>query len=234
MYEMKFALNELLDYYLEINPGMTLANANRLAFAKWLEKFYQPGKAEQGIIRLTTPHAGKGLEADDVYLISPSLFPMADKIEQGGEEAFQELCVEYVAKTRAKDRMVFLPDLEVTSKKEVLGLFVKPTVSSLGAAPVGTDTPSSSQSTEATDVEGESNTARDEALATLELTLMPATVEELDAHVVTLLRQAMKVRSAMRRETASPAVREEAERRKQAITGARNVLREGLRNAPLL
>jgi len=52
--------------------------------------------------------------------------------------------------------------------------------------------------------------------------------------VVTLLRRAMKVRSAMRRETASPAVREEAERRKQAITGARNVLREGLRNAPLL
>ena len=51
---------------------------------------------------------------------------------------------------------------------------------------------------------------------------------------VTLLRRAMKVRSAMRRETASPAVREEAERRKQAITGARNVLREGLRNAPLL
>ena len=83
-------------------------------------------------------------------------------------------------------------------------------------------------------MEGESNTARDEALATLELTLMPATVEELDAHVVTLLRRAMKVRSAMRRETASPAVREEAERRKQAITGARNVLREGLRNAPLL
>jgi len=74
-------------------------------------------------------------------------------------------------------------------------------------------------------VEGESNTARDEALATLELTLMPATVEEVDAHVVTLLRQAMKVRSAMRRETASPAAREEAERRKQAITGARNVLR---------
>ena len=60
---------------------------------------------------------------------------------------------------------------------------------------------------------------------------MPATVEEVDAHVVTLLRRAMKVRSAMRRETASPAVREEAERRKQAITGARNVLREGLRNA---
>jgi len=59
-----------------------------------------------------------------VYLINPSLFPMADKIEQGGEEAFEELCVEYVAKTRAKDRMVFLPDLEVTSKKEVLGLFV--------------------------------------------------------------------------------------------------------------
>ena len=84
-------------------------------------------------------------------------------------------------------------------------------------------------------MEGESNTARDEALATLELTLMPATVEELDAHVVTLLRQAMKVRSAMRRETASPAVREEAERRKQAITGARNVLREGFaqRTAPL-
>ena len=150
------------------------------------------------------------------------------------EEAFQELCVEYVAKTRAKDRMVFLPDLEMTSKKEVLGLFVKPTVSSLDVAPVGTDTPSSSQSTEATEAEGESNTARDEALATLELTLMPATVEELDAHVVTLLRRAMKVRSAMRRETASPAVREEAERRKQAITGARNVLREGLRNAPLL
>ena len=67
----------------------------------------------------------------------------------------------------------------------------------------------------------------------LELTLMPATVEEVDAHVVTLLRRAMKVRSAMRRETASPAAREE-ERRKQAITGARNVLREGLRNAPLL
>ena len=62
MYEMQFALNELLDYYLEINPGMTLASANREAFAKWLEKFYQPGKAEQGIIRLTTPHAGKGLE----------------------------------------------------------------------------------------------------------------------------------------------------------------------------
>ena len=101
-----------------------LARANREAFAKWLEKFYQPGKAEQGIIRLTTPHAGKGLEADDVYLINPSMFPMADKIEQGGEEAFEELSVEYVAKTRAKDRMVFLPDLEVTSKKEVLGLFV--------------------------------------------------------------------------------------------------------------
>ena len=91
-------------------------------------------------------------------------------------------------------------------------------MSSLDVAPVGTDTPSSSQSTEATEAEGESNTARDEALATLELTLMPATVEELDAHVVTLLRRAMKVRSAMRRETASPAVREKAERRKQAAT----------------
>ncbi|EOD10819.1 hypothetical protein EMIHUDRAFT_248191 [Emiliania huxleyi CCMP1516] len=77
----------------------------------------------------------------------------------------------------------------------------------LDDAPVGTDTPSSSQSTEATEVEGESNTARDEALATLELTLMPATVEEVDAHVVTLLRQAMK-----------------------AITGARNVLRVRVRS----
>ena len=76
-----------------------------------------------------------------MYLINPSMFPMADKIEQGGEEAFEELSVEYVAKTRAKDRMVFLPDLEMTSKKEVLGLFVKPTVSSLGAAPVGTRVP---------------------------------------------------------------------------------------------
>uniref|UniRef100_A0A0D3IF81 Uncharacterized protein n=2 Tax=Emiliania huxleyi TaxID=2903 RepID=A0A0D3IF81_EMIH1 len=28
------------------------------------------------------------------------MFPMADKIEQGGEEAFEELSVEYVAKTR--------------------------------------------------------------------------------------------------------------------------------------
>ena len=79
-----------------------------------------------------------------MYLINPSMFPMTDKIEQAGMWEFEELCVEYVAKTRAKDRMVFLPDLEMTSKKEVLGLFVKPTVSSLGAAPVGTDTPSSS------------------------------------------------------------------------------------------
>ena len=66
---------------------------------------------------------------------------------------------------------------------------------------------------------------------------MPATVEELDAHVVTLLRQAMKVRSAMRRETASPAAREEAERRNPQVGHHRRTQRpprEGLRKAPLL
>ena len=40
---------------------------------------------------------------------------------------YEELCVAFVARTRAKDRLVYLPDLEATSRSEIFALFESPT-----------------------------------------------------------------------------------------------------------
>ena len=126
-YEQVTALKGLLEIYLEEDSDVnTSLPESSHAFSKWIDKFFKPGEAEKGVVRLTTAHAGKGLEADDVFIVNPSMFPLQERIDLGGWAEFEELCVEYVAKSRARDRMVYLPDLEVSSKDEVFRLLDKP------------------------------------------------------------------------------------------------------------
>ena len=76
-------------------------------------------------MRVATAHGAKGLEADHVYLFNPELFPLKERILLGGWQRYEELCVAFVAVTRAKNRLVYLPNLAVTSRASCLDLFLQ-------------------------------------------------------------------------------------------------------------
>lgn len=59
------------------------------------------------MIFLATPHAAKGLEADDVYILNPSMIPLTERIAFGGWKGMEELCVAYIARSRARHRMIY-------------------------------------------------------------------------------------------------------------------------------
>jgi hypothetical protein len=109
-------------------------------------------------------------------------------------ERFEELCLAYIARTRAMDRLVYLPDLEITSRTEILSLFKKPITftaeldeggGSQGSATSSVSTASAASSSAllvaAEDFDAPAQIK--EALLTLELPAMPTTFAELDAAV---------------------------------------------------
>ena len=146
----------------------------------------------------------------------------------------EELCVEYVAKSRARDRMVYLPDLEVSSKDEVFRLLDKPKVRAMDASASSQPYASSSQDTTLTEAldDTEDTTEKDAALATLELQALPETEQDLDDRVRSMLRAVMKRprSSSQPHGPTAAAVRMQVDTRAKEITGARNVLRDAIRS----
>ena len=73
-------------------------------FATFLYEFFTPKSSKAGVIQFGTIHWSKGLEAQDVYIAQPGLLPLAERIALGGWQRYEELCVQFVAYTRAKAR----------------------------------------------------------------------------------------------------------------------------------
>ena len=67
-----------------------------------------PKKSKNGGISLSTVHKAKGLEADNIYIICPSLMP--SKSAKQDWEIMQEKNLMYVAYTRAKKKLAFVDE----------------------------------------------------------------------------------------------------------------------------
>jgi hypothetical protein len=89
----------------------------------WLSAFFKPSDKFDGVVRFASLHSAKGLEADSVWIINPSLTPLESRLAKGGWEEDEELCLAFMGRGRARRRLTYLPDLEHTSREEVLGLF---------------------------------------------------------------------------------------------------------------
>lgn len=63
---------------------------------------------KNGGIRLSTIHKAKGLESDKVYIVMDSLMP--SPFAKKPWEIQQEKCLQYVAYTRAKNKMIFVSE----------------------------------------------------------------------------------------------------------------------------
>lgn len=186
-YEIKASLRGCIDIFLatrsDLNPSQPHA---RHALYDWLPTFFcsQQAGVVPGVIFLATPHAAKGLEADDVYILNPSMIPLTERVAFGGWKGMEELCVAYIARSRARHRMIYLPDLEMTSRQEMKALLRRPipASSSEASAPPSQD----SEATASTE-EGGASTAS--ALETLGLDRMPETVVDLNEATRALLRR---------------------------------------------
>ena len=75
-----------------------------------LERIFKSDDMEDGIA-LSTIHKAKGLEADRVFIIAPSLMP--SKSAKKDWEVRQEMNLMYVAYTRAKNHLLFLSEDEI-------------------------------------------------------------------------------------------------------------------------
>ena len=173
----------------------------RSQFEKFVREFYKPCKegTRKGTILVGTPHAVKGLASDDGYIVNPRNLPLKQRLELGGWEEYEELCIAFVARTRVRNRLIYLPELDSTTRAEVLTLFAPPgnvvTSNTHSACPSGPST----QETEPLassdddddesddDSDGASETKHAQALGVLGLSEIPATTSALDAVVKPLL-----------------------------------------------
>ena len=78
------------------------------AFAACVEGLFSD---ELGTVNLSTVHKAKGLEADTVYIIRPEKLPLVWK-NQREWEAEQEMNIDYVARTRAKEALIYVTSEE--------------------------------------------------------------------------------------------------------------------------
>jgi len=184
----------------------------RSEFEKFVRVFYKPCTegTRAGTVLVGTPHATKGLAATDVYIVNPSNCPLPQRIELGGWEEYEELCIAFVARTRARDKLVYLPDLDTTSRAEVLTLFAPPgdvvtsnTHNAYASGPSYVPSSPSTQNTATDETEPLASSDDDDsdaepdqhgatskqgrALEVLGLSEMPATTSALDAVVKPLL-----------------------------------------------
>jgi len=75
--------------------------------------FFDPsgGKPARGVV-LSTIHMSKGMEWDNVYFYQPELIPSKASQALGGWHLEQEANLDYVARTRAKNRLIFVSGKE--------------------------------------------------------------------------------------------------------------------------
>jgi hypothetical protein len=184
-------LISLLDMYSSSSDIVDIALPESVpAFKNGCHMFFNPIGSEKngvGVVRVSTVHRAKGVEADDVHLHQMKLLPLPERIAKGGWNADEELCVEFVAKSRARNRMTYHRDLTTFDKASVLALW-DPPVSITGDDTQATNTPASEESLGAED--GADKATINNALKILNLTTMPETSSELNKIVRALLFRA--------------------------------------------
>ena len=81
-----------------LTPAKTrtcLRSQATIEFSDFLHTFFTTdNEAKVGIILMGTIHWAKGLQADDVYIIQPGSVPLAERIELGGWQRWEELCIQ--------------------------------------------------------------------------------------------------------------------------------------------
>lgn len=124
-YDLRSSLSLMIKEFSRVFPHLDLAMPMAMKdFEAWLPTvFNDNGHAS---VLLATFHAAKGLEGDSVYIINPDMSPLKERLDGQDWERYEELCVAFIARTRAKDRLIYLPDLESTTRGEVEALFVRP------------------------------------------------------------------------------------------------------------
>ena len=96
-------------------------------FSDFLHAFFKADdKAAKGVIMMGTIHWSKGLEADDVYIVQSATLPLAERIALGDWQKYEELCIQFVAYTRARGRLLLLSHLENFNRQNILGLWDQP------------------------------------------------------------------------------------------------------------
>ncbi|KAJ1461705.1 P-loop containing nucleoside triphosphate hydrolase protein [Pelagophyceae sp. CCMP2097] len=91
-------------------------NVDVSAVEKRVVAMYSEGHAalNDDAVTLSSVHRSKGLEWDRVYVLEPKLLPLGYLMEYGSAaDRRQERNAEYVAKTRAKEDLIFLRNLNV-------------------------------------------------------------------------------------------------------------------------
>ena len=127
-FELKEGLVALIDIYCGADiagPAAAGAIDSKRLFTLWLEDFFRLPSGRVPIV-VSTMHSAKGLEATVVYIGNPFLCPLPERIAAGGWQKHEELCVAFVAHTRARDVLCFLPNLESTTRASVLTLWEPP------------------------------------------------------------------------------------------------------------
>ena len=82
---------------------------NRMDIEKFINDVFS--NEENGGIELSTIHRAKGLEADNVFIICPSLIP--SKLAESDWEIEEEKHLQYVMCTRAKNSLNFVSENEI-------------------------------------------------------------------------------------------------------------------------
>lgn len=162
---------------------------SKLQFVSWLNDYFKLPSGRVPIL-VSTMHACKGLEASVVYIGNPFLCPLSDRVALGGWQMMEELCVAFVAHTRARDILCFLPNLETTTRTSVLSLWDAPPVDTVLQPDTVCDTQETEPATPPESIEAERNEASPHsvALRLLGLKNMPAARSEVEVAVRERLR----------------------------------------------
>lgn len=172
-----------------------------------MKLYFKPGSGTAPEeVEVSSIHKAKGTEAAHVYIGNPHLTPLQARLALGGWQRYEELCVAFVARTRARDCMIYLPELGQTTRATVAALFDAPPAapqssaqgSSQGSSQGSQDTQGSQDSQDSTSApdadEDEAETDDDDgnltdkkALAILGFIEMPASRAEIEKAVPVLL-----------------------------------------------
>jgi hypothetical protein len=183
-------LNALIKMYCATPEALDLNLPEAYdVFCSYIVNLYTPKDLKfTGVVRLATVHQAKGYESHTVYIAQPNLLPLQERVDKGGWEAHEELSVEYVGKSRARDIMVYLPHMERFTRDGFLALFEPPAE----AVNMASDATAREWGHEKED-DGDDNPGNDDAmlkaaLAALRLTSIPESTVELNKIVGALLR----------------------------------------------
>ena len=185
-YDLHVGLLELMKVFerREPLPALDLPETTA-AFVTFLYDFFAPTATVSGVVRMGTIHWSKGLEADDVYIVQPRLLPLPERIALGGWERYEELCVQFVAYTRARERLILLSHLDDFNRQNLLHLWDEPVPCS--QEPSQEAAADESDESDADELDDASVQA---ALLLLELTALPVSQAALNMAFKSVIRKA--------------------------------------------